>query len=175
LESTTFIEHVPLISFGPTLLMNLVTLVVLFLILRKFFFEKIRNFMIAREQTIKDSFDNADHVNKLADEKLKEYRDQLAEIDAKGREVIRESKQRADARAQEIVEAADRKAGEMIIQAEKEVERVKLRAVEDMREQIASLAILAAEKILERELDHSRQAAIIDGILAQAGNSQWKH
>ncbi|MDR1571705.1 MAG: F0F1 ATP synthase subunit B [Clostridiales Family XIII bacterium] len=175
MESTTFIEHVPLISFGPTLLMNLVTLVVLFLILRKFFFEKIRNFMIAREQTIKDSFDNADHVNKLADEKLKEYRDQLAEIDAKGREVIRESKQRADARAQEIVEAADRKAGEMIIQAEKEVERVKLRAVEDMREQIASLAILAAEKILERELDHSRQAAIIDGILAQAGNSQWKH
>lgn len=175
MDSASFIEYTPLISFGPTLLMNMITLIVLYLVLRKFFFAKIRNFMQMREQTVKDSFDNAEHVNKLADEKLREYNEKLAEIDAKGREVIRESKLRADARAQEIIDAADKKASEMILQAEREVEREKLKAVDEMRGQIASLAIYAAEKILEKEIDQGRHTAIIDSIISQAGNSQWKH
>jgi F-type H+-transporting ATPase subunit b len=165
----------PLIHFGPTLLMNLVTLIVLFLILKKFFFEKVRNFIKAREQSVQDTFDNAAHVNKLADEKLQEYNGQLAEIDAKSREAIKESKQRADARAQEIFDDANRRASEMILQAEREIEREKLKAVDDMRDQIASLAIYAAERILEKELDSSRHMAIIDSIIEQAGNSGWKH
>ncbi|GHU50640.1 ATP synthase subunit b [Clostridia bacterium] len=169
------VEHIDLIEFGPTLLMNLVTLIVLFLILKKFFFEKVRAFMLAREQTIRDSFDNADHVNRQADDKLKEYNDLLLEIDAKSRDVIRESKQRADTRAEEIIAEADRKAKEMINQAERTIEREKLRAVEDMRDQIASLALLAAEKILEKELDIKSHGAIIDSVINQAGNTQWKH
>jgi F-type H+-transporting ATPase subunit b len=165
----------PLISFGPTLLMNLVTLVVLYLILKKFFFEKIRNFVQAREQTVKDTFDNAEHVNKLADEKLREYNEQLSLIDAKSRETVRESKLRADARAQEILEEANRKASDMIMQAEREIEREKLKAIGEMREQIASLAVYAAEKILEKELDAAAQAAIVDNVINQAENSGWKH
>ncbi|MDR1246752.1 MAG: F0F1 ATP synthase subunit B [Clostridiales Family XIII bacterium] len=164
-----------LIDFGPTLLMNLVTLVVLYLILKKFFFEKVRDFVQAREQTVKDSFDNAEHVNKLADEKLREYKEQLAQIDAKSREAVKESKQRADARAQEILDEANRKASGLITQAEKEIEREKLKAIGEMRDQIASLAVYAAEKILERELDMTAHAAIIDNVIKQAENSEWKH
>jgi F-type H+-transporting ATPase subunit b len=155
--------------------MNLFTLLVLYLILKKFFFEKVRAFMQAREQTIKDSFDNADHVNRLADEKLKEYNDLLLEIDAKGREVIKESKQRADARADEIIAEANRKASEILAQAEKEITRERLKAVDDMHEQIVSLALLAAERILEKELDKKSHEALIDGVIKQAGNTQWKH
>jgi F-type H+-transporting ATPase subunit b len=165
----------PLISFGPTLLMNLVTLIVLYLILKKFFFEKIRNFVQTREQTVKDAFDNAEHVNKLADEKLREYNEQLSQIEAKSREAIRESKLRADARAQEILEEANRKASDMIMQAEKEIEREKLKAIGEMRDQIAALAVYAAEKILEKELDAVAQAAIVDNVINQAENTGWKH
>jgi F-type H+-transporting ATPase subunit b len=129
----------------------------------------------AREQTVKDSFDNAEHVNRLADEKLREYKEQLSDIDAKRRETIREGKERADARAQEILSAADRRAGEMIAQAEKEIEREKLKAIGEMRDQVASLAMYAAEKILEKELDANAHAVIIDNVIEQAGNSGWKH
>jgi F-type H+-transporting ATPase subunit b len=129
----------------------------------------------AREQTVKDSFDNAEHVNRLADEKLREYKEQLSDIDAKRRETIREGKERADARAQEILSAADRRAGEMIAQAEKEIEREQLKAIGEMRDQVASLAIYAAEKILEKELDANAHSVIIDNVIEQAGNSGWKH
>jgi F-type H+-transporting ATPase subunit b len=164
-----------LIDFGPTLLMNLVTLVVLYLILKKFFFEKVRGFVQSREQTVKDSFDNAEHVNRLADEKLREYNEQLSQIDAKRRETIREGKERADARAKDILEDANRKASDLIAQAEREIEREKTKAIGEMRDQIASLAVYAAEKILEKELDTNAQAAIIDNVIAQAGSSGWNH
>jgi F-type H+-transporting ATPase subunit b len=164
-----------LIDFGPTLLMNLVTLIVLYLILKKFFFEKVRDFVQAREQSVRDTFDNAEHVNKLADEKLREYNEQLAQIDARSREAVKESKQRADARAQEILNEAHRKAGEMLAQAEREIEREKLRSVGEMRDHIASLALYAAEKILEKELDPAAQTAIIDGVIEQAEHSTWTH
>ena len=164
-----------LIDFGPTLLMNLVTLIVLYLILKKFFFEKVRDFVQAREQSVKDAFDNAEHVNKLADEKLKEYNEQLAQIDAKSREAVKESKQRADARALEILNEANRKANEMILQAGREIEKEKLKSVGEMRDHIASLAIYAAEKILEKELDQTAQTAIIDSVIDQAENSKWTH
>jgi F-type H+-transporting ATPase subunit b len=164
-----------LIDFGPTLLMNLVTLIVLYLILKKFFFEKVRDFVQAREQTVKDAFDNAEHVNKLADEKLREYNEQLSQIDAKSREAVKESKQRADARAQEIIEEAHRKAGELRAQADREIEKERLKSIGEMRDQIASLALYAAEKILEKELDATAHTAIIDSVIEQAENTGWKH
>jgi F-type H+-transporting ATPase subunit b len=155
--------------------MNLVTLVVLYLILKKFFFEKVRDFVQAREQTVKDSFDNAEHVNKLADEKLREYKEQLSQIEATSREAVKESKLRADARAQEILEEANRKASELIAQAEREIEKEKLKAIGEMRDQIASLAVYAAEKILEKELDMTAHIGLIDNVIEQAGSSGWKH
>jgi F-type H+-transporting ATPase subunit b len=164
-----------LIDFGPTLLMNLITLIVLYLILKKFFFEKVRDFVQAREQAVKDAFDNADHINKLADEKLREYNEQLTQIEAKSREAVKESKLRADERAREILDEASRKAGAMITQAEREIEKEKLRSVGEMRDHIASLAIYAAERILEKELDQTAQTAIIDSVIEQAENSKWTH
>lgn len=174
-HGSSLIEYTPLISFNWTLVMNLVTLLVLYLILKKFFFEKIHNFILAREQSVQDSFDNAEHVNELASQKLDEYNLQLAGIDAERREIIKESKARADARAKEIVDEANRKASDIILQAEKEVERERAKAMEDMREQVASLALLAAEKIIEKQLDHKEQDVIINGIIEQAGQTEWKH
>ena len=164
------VEHLDLIEFGPTLLMNLFTLLVLYFILKKYFFEKVRAFIQTREQTIKDTFDNADHVNKQAEERLNAYNAQLSDIDSKSRKIIKESKQKADARAEEIIAEANRKSSELMKQAEKDIERERLRAVDDMREHIATLAILAAERILEKELDARSHMAIIDSVIVEAGN-----
>ena len=131
--------------------------------------------MQAREQTIEDKFNNAEHVKKQANELLESYKAKLDGIEAKSREIIKESKQRADARSDEIVAEAERKASEIVKQAAREIEAEKLRAVDEMREQIATLAILAAERILEKELDLRSHAAIIDGVINQASMAQLKH
>ncbi|MDR0357336.1 MAG: F0F1 ATP synthase subunit B [Clostridiales Family XIII bacterium] len=164
----------PLITLNWTLLMVLVTFLILYLILKKYFFEKVRSFMLAREQKVKDSFDNAESVNRVAEERLADYNEQLANIEEERREILRAAKAQGEDSAREIVDEAERRASLMIAQAESEIERERLHAIETMREQIAILAIIAAEKIIEQKLDAAEQQSIIDNVIRQASERTWK-
>ncbi|MDR0851409.1 MAG: F0F1 ATP synthase subunit B [Clostridiales Family XIII bacterium] len=164
----------PLISFNWTLVMVLITFLVLYFILKKFFFEKVRAFMLAREQKVTDAFDNADAVSRVAEERLETYNLKLADIESERREVLREAKLQADENAREIIRNAEAQASKILTQAEKDILREREHALQDMRDQIAMLSIYAAEKILEQKLDAGQQQTIINKALENAGNSNWK-
>lgn len=166
----------PLISFNWTWVMQLITVLVLFLILKKFFFEKVHNFILKREDTLKDAFDNAESVNRRADEKMENYTRRIAKIEDEGREIIKAAKVKAEAQAKEIIEEANQKAGDMVLVAEKEIEREKMRALAEMRTEISTLAILAASKIMEKDLEQGdEQNKIVDKIIEEAGRAEWQN
>jgi F-type H+-transporting ATPase subunit b len=160
--------------FGWTMVMIAITFLVLYLILKKYFFEKVRAFMLARETKVKEAFENADAANRSADERLVEYEKKLSGAETERREILMEAKITADENARAIVKAAEERISAMMIKAEKEIEREKQQAIESMREQIALLAVYAAEKILERNIDANDQAGIIDGVIREAERSEWK-
>jgi F-type H+-transporting ATPase subunit b len=165
----------PLIGFDWTLLMVLITFGILYFILKKYFFDKVHSFMEAREQKVIDSFDNAAKTSADADAKLAEYNAKLEAAEGERREIIKSAKAAADKRAGVIIDEANEKASSIIKQAEKEAEREKAAAVMEMKEHLALLAVYAAEKILEKELDESAQQNIIDGIIKEAGEDKWIH
>lgn len=170
-----FEKYADLIHIDWTLLMIAINLLILYAILKHFFFEKVRNFMLERQNTIVNAFENADRVNLQADERLSEYKNQIAKIESEGREIIKDAKILADAQAKDITDEASKKASDMVLQAQREIEREKFKALSEMKQQIASLAIYAAEKLIERQLDESGQEEIIQRIIEQAGNSEWQN
>ena len=165
--------YAPLIAFNWTLVMQWVTVLVLFLILKKFFFEKVHNFIIARESTITDAFNNAEAINRKADEKLDSYNKRIANIESEGREIIKKAKLKADSQANDIIVDANKKAEDILAKARDEIEREKAQALTDMRHQIVTLSLMAAEKILEKDLEVTGQDALVDKIIEQAGTSGW--
>lgn len=164
-----------LIQFTPTLFMNMITLLVLFLILRKFFWQKLRDFMLARQQKVTDAFANADKVNAEADQKLANYNAKLSEIEQERTEILKESKRKADTQAKQIIDEANEKAHHIVMEAQKEIEREKARAMDDMKQQIALLSVYAAEQIIDKNIDAKEQQHIIDDIIEEAGKSTWTH
>lgn len=168
-------EYTGLIEFNWTLLMIWITVIVLFLVLKKFFFEKVHKFIEARENAVKDAFGSAEAVNRKADEKMENYNRQIAKIESQGRDIIKEAKIRAEAQAAEIVDDANVKASEMIVAAEKQIERERQKALSDMKQQVATLALLAAEKIVERDIAQVGQDQIVEEIIEQAGSRQWQN
>ena len=164
----------PLIGFSWTLVMVFITFVVLYFILRKYFFEKLHTFMEARQQKIIDAFDNAEETKKVAEERLQEYNGKLEDIDRLRRETLTEAKKKADEHAKSITDAAEEKAAELLRIAREEIEREKNKAIRDMREQVAMLSVYAAEKIIEKQLDAGAQRAIVDKVLDEAGQGEWK-
>ncbi|MBR0455877.1 MAG: F0F1 ATP synthase subunit B [Firmicutes bacterium] len=164
-----------LIGFNWSSLMILCNVFILYIILRKFFWEKIKKFMDDRAAAVQDAIDAAEAVNKRADEKMANYSKRIANVEEEGREIIKASKQQADAQAQIIIEEARQQASDIIAKAERTIEQEKAQAMEEMRKEIASIAMLAAEQIVGREIDSVGQDAIIDQAIEDARSAKWQN
>lgn len=148
---------------------------ILVLILGKFPYKPFLGILEKRKQTIEDAFTNAEATNRKADEKYEAYTKKLARAEAESREIIKNARLKADDHANMIVEEAKAEAARIKLQAEKEAVREKEKALREVREQIGQLAILAAEQILEKEVEAEGQEEIIDRVLEKAGTSQWQN
>ena len=168
-------EYTALIEIYSFIIMICITVLVLFLVLKKFFFEKVKNFMETRSNSIQDAFDSAEAVNRRADEKMQNYTKRIANVEAEGREIIRDAKIKADAQAREIIEDANKQATEIMNKAEKNIEREKQKAMEEMRKEVAALAMLAAERIVEREIQNIGQDEIVDEVINKARSTGWQN
>ncbi|MBQ9930720.1 MAG: F0F1 ATP synthase subunit B [Firmicutes bacterium] len=168
-------HYTQLIEFNWTIVFIWVNVLILFLILKKFFFQKVRNFMVDRQNSIQESLDNAENVTKEADALLADYKDRIANVEAESREIVRDAKQRAEAQAQLILAEANEQAAARLQQAEQAILREKELARAEMQDEIATLAIYAAERILERELDEEKQRAFVLRIMEEAGRKQCQN
>ena len=168
-------EYTGLIEINWSIIMIWITVIVLFLVLKKFFFEKVKNFMETRSNSIQDAFDSAEAVNRRADEKMQNYTKRIANVEAEGREIIRDAKIKADAQAREIIEDANKQATEIMNKAERNIEREKQKAMEEMRKEVAALAMLAAERIVEREILNIGQDEIVDEVINKARSTGWQN
>jgi F-type H+-transporting ATPase subunit b len=74
----------------------------------------------------------------------------------------------------EIMRAAEERAQQIVRRAEQQIEVEKERALSDMREQVGMLAIYAAEKIIEKQLDPAAQQSVVESVLKEAESRQWK-
>lgn len=167
--------YTELISFDWTFLFILINFLILYLIMKRFFFEQIRNFMLKRQNDIQDAFDSAEKRELEAKELMEEYESDFAQLEVKGREVVKEAKVKAESQARDIISEAERKAAAILAQAEVEIEREKQRALADMKQEISALVLFAAEKVLEKQLDHQEQQGVIDKLLTEAGSSSWQN
>ena len=153
----------------------LVNFLILVGVLGKFLYKPFLNLMETRKQSIVDALDNAEAVNRRADEKMANYDRKIAKLEAEGREIIKEAKIKAEEQANEIIEQANQRASQIMNRAEKEIEREREKAVLEMREQISVLSLMAAEKIMERDVEVNGQDQIIEQVLEEAGASEWQN
>jgi F-type H+-transporting ATPase subunit b len=145
-------------------------------ILGKFLYKRFINMLDSRTQSIKDAFDSAEATNKKADEKLENYNRRIAKVEAEGTEIIRESKAQADQQAKKIIDEANAKALQLKQNAERDIERDRARALADMKTEVTTLAMMAAAKIMEKDLEQTgAQEQIVDQIIKEAGTQGWQN
>lgn len=153
----------------------LVNFLILVGVLGKFLYKPFLNLMETRKQSIVDALDNAEAVNRRADEKMANYDKKIAKLEAEGRDIIKDARIKAEEQANEIIEKANQRASQIMSQAEKQIEREREKAVLEMREQIAVLSLMAAERIMERDVEVNGQDQIIEQVLEEAGASKWQN
>ncbi len=120
-----------------------------------------------RQKKIEDGLAASDRAEKdlqLAREKATE---QLKEAKSQAAEIIEQAKKRASQIVDEDTQRGREEREKIIAQGHSEIEAERNRAKEELRSQVAALAVAGAEKILERQIDAQAHSDIIDKLVAE--------
>lgn len=120
-----------------------------------------------RQKEIADGLASAERGKKDLDLAQASATDQLKQAKADAVMIIEQANKH---KAQIIDEAkveAEQERNKIIAQAQVEIDAERQRAREELRKQVAMLAIAGAEKIIERSVDEAANSDIVDKLVAE--------
>jgi F-type H+-transporting ATPase subunit b len=126
----------------------------------------IKSGMDARTERIRGDLEGAESAKAEAQSVLDEYRAQLADAKAEAGRIIEEARQAADGVKRDQEARLQTELAEMRERAAADVEAAKAQAIADLRGEVASLAIGAAEVVVGRNLDRDTQAQLVEQYIA---------
>lgn len=149
--------------------------IILFLILKKLLFKPVSEFMEKRKAEIEGSIKQAEVKNEEAEKYKSEYISKIEASEEEGRQIIRDAAKRAEIRADEIVKAAEKEAIEIKQRADLDIQREKEKAINLLKNDIASLAMLAASKVVDEELNENKHSALVRKFIDEVGETRWQN
>jgi F-type H+-transporting ATPase subunit b len=167
--------RIGLVQFDWTFVFQIANTLILFLFLKKFLFKPVTEFMEARENEISGSYKDAEEKNKEADTIKSEYLEKISKAEEEGRTIVKEASKRAERRAEEIIKDADHEASSMREKAKLDIEREKTKAVNALKDDIAGLAILAATKVVEKDMKEEDHKDLINKFIDEVGDAKWQN
>lgn len=158
-------------SINATLIGQMITFALLVWFTMKFVWPPLMQAMEERQKKIADGLAAADkgkHEMDLAEKRatalLREAKDQAAEI-------VSLAQKRASEVVEESKHTAKQEGDRMIVAAKAEIDRELQSTREGLRQQVATLAVTAAEQILQREVDQNKHREILDEFGKRLGQA----
>lgn len=144
------------------LIVQIIAFTIVFLTLNAWVYKPMLDMMETRKQKIAQGLEDARVAAEARANAEKEAAKIIAEAQAEASKVIRDATERAEAAGKEVKAAAEAEAAKAREAALAEVELERARILGDLRGQVASLAIAAANKLVGEALDEKKQRALLD-------------
>ena len=162
-----------MLSFDLTFVWTAVNLIILFLFLRKFLFGRVTTFMEARTAKIEADMAQGAQDKAEGERYREEYAALLKDAAAERARTLEASRKKAAAHYDETVAEAKAEAGRIVAAANAEAERERQRLAAQMRDEVARLALAAAGKVMEANMDTRKNRQLVDDMLdgLEAGGS----
>ena len=153
---------------GGLMVWTLVIFVGLFLILSRYAFGPITRAVEAREQALQDAIDQAKKDREEAARILAEHRTQLEGARGEAQKIIAEGRAVGEKLRTDMLEETRTQQQDMLERARREIAGERDRAIAQIREEAVDLALAAASKVIEKNLDDSANRKLVEGDLASA-------
>lgn len=164
-----------LVEFSWTFVFQIVNTLILYLVLKKFLFVPVTEFIQGRQDEIQSSYDDAEKTNEEAENLKSEYENKLDKVEEEKQEILIAAKKKADEQGSEIIKESKEQAAKLKEKAEQEIEIEKKKAINDVKDDISSMVIMAASKVLENEVDEGRNKKLVDDFIKEVGESKWQN
>lgn len=154
-------------SFG-IFFWQLIAIIGAIFILKKFFFKIVFNILEKRETMITTSIENAKRIDKELKKIELIKKNSLEEIESKKTQTLKEVEDLKNKLIAEAKENAKNIENRLINEAKKEIERQKQQFKDQYNAEIAKLAIIVSEKLLQKELsEDNKQNIFLNTIISE--------
>ena len=146
--------------------------IILLVAMYKLAFPAVTKMMNDRTERIRRNLDDAERVKGEAQSILEEYQRQLADAKSEANRIIEEARQTAESLRRDLMARAEAEVAELRVRASEEVAAAQDRALSELQARIATLAIGAAEKVVEKSLDRATNLALVENYIRSVGTSR---
>ncbi len=151
------------------ILMAIGNLLILVLILKKFLFKPVQNILRQREEEIGKTYSDADKALSEANAEKELYLKKLDDAKQEADNLIKSANERAKAESAEIISDANREAERRRRHADEDIELARKKAAAEMRDAVSEMVIDLAEQVVGKEIDSKAHAELIDDAIESLG------
>ena len=148
---------------------TVISFVILLVLLWKVTYKPISRALKKREDTIRNSLEEAEKTRESAAALLGDYKNQLAQSREEAQKILSEGKMMGENVKKEIIQKAHEEANQIVKRAQEEIEFQKEKALMDLKERIADLTIMAASKVIEKSLDKKDHEQLLEDYISKVG------
>nr|WP_167262041.1 F0F1 ATP synthase subunit B [Alkalibacillus almallahensis] len=160
-------------GFNPgSMIIQFVMFIILLAVITKFAWRPLMNVMQEREEHVANEIDTAEKNRQEAERLMNEAQDELQGTRQNAQKIIEDAKETAKSEQQTMIAEAKDEAQRIKDNARQEIEQEKERAVQALQEQVGTLSVQIASKVIEKELTVDEQQKLINEYLEQVGENK---
>lgn len=152
-----------------TIIGTWLNLLILFLVLKHFLFNKVNKVIEDRKNEVAQSYKDADEAKENAKKLEAEYAERMSGAKEESAQIIQAATKKAQLRSDEIIGDAKLEAKGITEQARAEIEREKKIAVNQIKDDITDIAFSAAQAVIEKDLNTKENERLIEQFIDNVG------
>jgi F-type H+-transporting ATPase subunit b len=143
----------------------LISMIVFLIAMAKWAVPPIMKALNDREQRIQDSLDSAEKALAKAEQISKDNDKAMREAELKAQQIRKEAMNDAELLRTERIEKSKQEAAKILEDARNVIGQEKKRALKEVRNEVAELAVKAAGIILDSEIDKDKNKKLVDNYI----------
>lgn len=151
------------------ILVTMCNTLITFAIIKKFLFKPVRKMLAAREEEVQAMYGNAEKARTEAEQMRSEYTERLAKAKEEAAEIVGSATRRATVRSEEILKESSQQAAAMMKKAESTIEQERKKAMNELKDEVASLSVMIASKVVERDIKDADHERFIEEFIDKVG------
>jgi F-type H+-transporting ATPase subunit b len=139
---------------------------ILYFMLRRWAFPAILGAVEKREKALEDALASAKRDREEAQKLLENHHRQIEAARGEAQKLIAEGRAVAEKMRTDLLEQTRQEQQGLLERARREIETEKERAVAQLRREAVNLAIAGASKVIEENLDNTKNRQLVEGFLS---------
>lgn len=151
------------------MLTQLFFFIVLLVLLRMYAWGPLMGVMKKREDHIANEIETAEKNRADAERASREAAEELKQTRQEAQSIIEDAKKAGQDQEQQIIATANEAAERIKVSAQQDIEREKEKAIAALQDQVATLSVQIASKVIEKEINAEDQNKLINDYIKEVG------